>query len=81
MGCEIRLRVLDPPSIRISEDEHLKVQYSEYPDYDGPTSVTPSSAAQTLATSGTVLHADVVVAPIPSNYGLITYDGSYITVS
>jgi hypothetical protein len=81
MGCEIRLRVLDPPRIRISEDEHLRVQYSEYPDYSGPTSVTPSSAAQTLATSGTVLHADVVVAAIPSNYGLITYDGSYITVS
>lgn len=81
MGCEIRLRVLDPPRIRISEDEHLKVQYSEYPDYSGPTEVTPSSSAQTLATSGTVLHADVVVAPIPSNYGLITYNGSYITVS
>ena len=81
MGCEIRLRVLDPPSIRISEDEHLRVQYSEYPDYDGPTTVTPSGAAQTLATSGTVLHADVVVAPIPSNYGLIEYNGSYITVS
>ena len=81
MACEIRLRVLDPPSIRISEDEHLRVQYSEYPDYSGPTEVTPSASTQTLATSGTVLHADVVVAAIPSNYGLIEYNGSYITVS
>ena len=81
MGCEIRLRVLDPPQIRISEDEHLKVQYSEYPDYDGPTSVTPSGAAQTLATSGTVLHADVVVAAIPSNYGLIQWNGAVLSVS
>ena len=28
-----------------------------------------------------VLAQDIVVNPIPSNYGLITYDGSTITVS
>lgn len=82
MSCEpIRLHVLEPEPITFSSDEYIRMVVSEWPDYDGPTEVTPSSSAQTLATSGTVLHADVVVAAIPSNYGLIEYNGSYITVS
>ena len=82
MSCEpIRLHVLEPEPITFGSDEYVRMVVTEYPDYDGPTEVTPSSSAQTLATSGTVLHADVVVAAIPSNYGLVTYSGSYITVS
>lgn len=82
MSCEpIRLHVLEPEPISFSSDEYIRMVVTEYPDYSGPTEVTPSSSAQTLATSGTVLHADVVVAAIPSNYGLIEYNGSYITVS
>ena len=50
-------------------------------DYSGSYEVTPSSEAQTLNTAGKLLSFDVVVNPIPSNYGLITWDGSTITVS
>lgn len=77
----VRLSARGDPPVTITPSEHLRVQYSEYPDYAGPTEVTPSGSAQTLATSGTVLHADVVVAPIPSNYGLITWNGAVLTVS
>lgn len=82
MSCEpIRLHVLEPEPISFSSDEYIRMVVTEWPDYDGPTEVTPSGAAQTLATSGTVLHADVVVAAIPSNYGLITWNGAVLTVS
>jgi len=50
-------------------------------DYTGSYEVTPSAEIQTLPTSGKLLTLDVVVNPIPSNYGLITWDGSTITVS
>ena len=50
-------------------------------DYSGSYSVTPSSTAQTLPTNGKTLQADIVINPVPSNYGLITWDGSTITVS
>ena len=50
-------------------------------DYDGPYVVTPTQETQTLATAGKTLESNVTVNPIPSNYGLITWDGSTITVS
>lgn len=49
--------------------------------YRGDYSVTPSTQRQFLPTTNKTLSRSVVVEPIPSNYGLITYDGSVITVS
>lgn len=50
-------------------------------DYSGAYSVIPSQAQQTLPTSGKICEMDIVVEPIPSNYGLITWNGSTLTVS
>jgi len=49
--------------------------------YAGAYEVTPTAQAQTLPVGGTTPLQDIVVNPIPSNYGLITYNGSTITVS
>lgn len=49
--------------------------------YGGKTTVTPSMETQTLETAGLVLDTNVIVNPIPSNYGLISWDGSVLTVS
>ena len=54
---------------------------TEYPDYEGAYEFTPSAEVQTLASTDTVMHRDIVINPIPSNYGRITYDGTVITVS
>lgn len=50
-------------------------------EYDGPVVVTPSQQTQVLPTNGTRLTSNIKVNPIPSNYGLITWNGSIITVS
>ena len=50
-------------------------------DYSGAYSVTPSTEAQILPTADKTLARNIVVEPIPSNYGLITWNGSTITVS
>lgn len=50
-------------------------------EYHGEYTVTPSAEAQVLDTRGKNLAEDVVIAPIPNNYGLITWDGSTLTVS
>ena len=52
-----------------------------YPTYDGPVTFTPSAEAQTVATQRTVLLENIIINPIPNNYGLITYNGRNITVS
>lgn len=49
--------------------------------YTGATTVTPSRSTQILETSGKTIDGNITVNPIPSNYGLITWDGSVITVS
>jgi len=49
--------------------------------YRGSYEVAPSRETQTLDTEGFLLTAPVVVHPIPSCYGLITYNGFEILVS
>ena len=48
--------------------------------YTGEYTVTPSEDEQVLQTRGKALSQNVTVAPIPSNYGRIAYDGTQIMV-
>lgn len=52
-----------------------------YTTYAGPYRVTPAQEEQTLQTMGKLVSQNITVNPIPSNYGLITWDGSILTVS
>ena len=49
--------------------------------YEGSYSVTPSTETQVLNTQYKTMSQNVTINPIPSNYGLITWNGSTITVS
>ena len=51
------------------------------PEYEGGYEVTPSSEPQELPTAGHLMLDNVTVGAIPSNYGLITWNGSALTVS
>lgn len=62
-------------------DKVLKVAEYDLPVYDGITEITPSNQAQVLQTSNKALTRNIVVNPIPSNYGLVTWNGSVLTVS
>lgn len=59
----------------------VKISDYAYPVYTGPTQVTPSAETQTLSTTNKTVTADIIINPIPSNYGLITWNGSVLTVS
>ena len=52
-----------------------------WPPYGGAVEVVPSRSAQVLATAGTHLESDITVHPIPSNYGLVEWNGAVLTVS
>ena len=49
--------------------------------YQGDYQATPSDEVQTIPTAGLYMREDFTIEPIPSNYGLITWDGSTLTVS
>lgn len=52
-----------------------------YPEYDGIYDVLPGPEAQELKTRYRSVLDNIRIAPIPKNYGLITYNGRTITVS
>lgn len=66
---EINVDILDP------------VIVSKTQDYNGTYTVTPTQETQILATKNYKMTDNVTVNPIPSNYGLITWNGAVLTVS
>lgn len=49
--------------------------------YTGEYEFTPVATSQTIAIMGKVATQNITINPIPSNYGLITWNGSTLTVS
>lgn len=86
MGCKLGARITSGDSIRgsiaggVSLGARIEKGGGASP-YSGDYTVTPSAQAQTLETGGHVLLSNITIEPIPSNYGLITWNGSVITVS
>lgn len=61
--------------------ERLSDGGGDVPIYAGPYEATPTHGTQVIPTLGYQMAQDFVVNPIPSNYGLITYNGFELTVS
>ena len=59
----------------------IKVSDYVYPIYDGQTEVTPTQETQVLQTTNRTVVSNIIINPIPSNYGKITWNGSTLTVS
>lgn len=51
------------------------------PSYVGEYEITPSEQTQLIPIEGKVAKENITINPIPSNYGLITWDGNTLTVS
>ena len=65
--------------IVVSIDESIQIVDADA--YEGNYVVTPASVAQVLNTKDLMMTDDLIVEAIPSNYGLVTWNGSYLTVS
>lgn len=70
-----------PDRLDVRPANPIAHDYNDVPSYDGPVTVTPGDEAQTLSTEGLWLHQNVVIEAIPQNYGKITWNGSFLTVS
>ena len=57
------------------------VEDLDYEKYTGETVFTPSRETQIIGVSHMTVMEDITINPIPSNYGLITWNGSTLTVS
>lgn len=87
--CHVKLHVEETGSAALHVNEggaaSLKIGGSMYavgpPLYTGSHDFTPTNEAQIIPIDGMRSVGDIVIEPIPSNYGLITWNGSVITVS
>lgn len=73
--------VVSNSNVTVSVGLATPIMTSTIPDYNGDYDITPTSTAQVFQTNGKKITHDFIVEPIPSNYGLITWNGSTITVS
>ena len=69
------------PEIEFALENVRVINTGSAPPYEGDYEVTPKAEEQTLPTANRLLNKNIVVKPIPQNYGLITYNGYEITVS
>lgn len=74
--------------LQVEEEQPLTFDVDEYvsyipqsAEYTGPYVIIPACHEQTIPTAGTTPARDIVVSPIPSNYGRVTWDGAILTIS
>ena len=59
----------------------IVTEFSGHEEYHGETDITPSEEVQTLLTDSKLMGSNIIIEPIPTNYGRITWDGTKIIVS
>lgn len=68
-------------SIEVTTGITVARDYVERPAYEGSYEITPSVETQILSTKHLRMTDDMIINPIPQNYGLITWNGSFLTIS
>lgn len=53
---------------------------TSYDTYKGETNIIPTQEVQVLQTLGKGMEDNIIIQPIPNNYGKITYNGAYLKV-
>lgn len=71
----------DVPVIGMSMSEALNVKIRPTETYDGDYVIIPSQEEQVLQTQNLLSTDNFTIKPIPSNYGLISWNGSVLTVT
>lgn len=72
---------VDPATMGIVFGTPIARDFVERDPYEGSYTITPSAEAQTLQTNNKRMTGDIVIEAIPQTYGLITWNGSFLTVS
>ena len=67
--------------VTLSNDTVINVSISRVPKWEGEYTFTPADEAIELETEGKMMEQNLVINPIPSNYGKISWNGVYLMVS
>ena len=75
----VTLNVAGSESVGLAAEPYIVVDRSII--YDGAYEWTPSESVQTIEIADKKALENIRINPIPQNYGLITWNGSTLTVS
>lgn len=75
----VTLNVAGSESVGLAAEPHIVVDRSII--YDGAYEWTPSESVQTIEIANRKALDNIKINPIPQNYGLVTWNGSTLTVS
>ena len=77
----IPMNVIEPTPISYSSEEYIAIRVTDRDKYEGPYTFTPTGEDQIIEIEGLIAKENITIEAIPSNYGLITWNGSILTVS
>lgn len=66
---------------RIDGQSSVQYTFGDTPLYQGEYTFTPSDEIQTVRIADKKAEQNIVINPIPSNYGKVTWNGSYLYIS
>ena len=72
---------INAPTVDISTGDPIIREYVDSDPYTGEYTIEPTSEEQVLLTRNLRMLDNITVGAIPSNYGLITWNGITLTVS
>lgn len=80
-----RVRISEEPVIKVhANDDNYAVKcgiaYEANKPFAGEYEYTPTEEAQTIAINGMKATANIVINPIPRNYGKVTWTGTVLTI-
>ena len=75
----VTLNVAGAESVGLSAEPYIVVDRTIV--YDGSYEWTPTDEIQTIEIAGKKAIDHIKINPVPQNYGLITWNGSTLTVS
>lgn len=61
-------------------EEGTIIQYDSHSAYTGEYTITPSSETQVIPIANYIATSNIIVNPVPQNYGLVIWNGSYLTI-
>lgn len=73
------LNIANSESVGLIAEPHIVIDSTEI--YDGAYEWTPTQSTQTIEIADKKALNNITINPIPSNYGLVTWDGTSLTVS
>ena len=79
-SAEQNIIIAEGEEVVFESNSYIPIHEGGVTPYSGDYVFTPTQYQQTVPVKDKLARANIVINPIPSNYGLVTWNGSTLTV-